>query len=318
MPQIDQINFTLKIVCEQSGEILTVIASPLAIAAVTMQVRARLSRRLACPTFAHRALIFLQRRSRLRGAGGQGIVRNEWLLATWSARMPYAIGAELEIIPCGLDVPESRKDFLLERINTTIADSWSTTKPHWSREDSPFHDDFGLIFLHQDSEIVGYSLYKRLSINGKPVIYRAGAAIRNSYQGKGAYRAMTRAIFATEWEKMSGEDEIYYTWRTRHPVVYAANAQFCKVVAPSIPDGPRDAELQDVGVKLGKQIYPDCSMEVPLMIMRNSYDHMTYHSQPYHASDRELNAWFDRVIPNSLDAIFAVGRATRTTALGAE
>jgi hypothetical protein len=230
--------------------------------------------------------------------------------------MSEVMSETLEVIPCGLDVPEFRKDFLLARINAIIADSWWTTKPHWSREESPFHADFGLVFAHRNGEIVAYSLYQRMSLDGMPVIFRAGAAVAAVHQGQGLYRSMTRAIFKTEWRAIPDHDEIYYAWRTRHPSVWTANAKLCRIVVPSIVDGRGDGALQEAGVRLGEKIYPGRPMETPSMVMRNAYDHMTYHEQPYHRSASAINHWFDRMLPDPLDAVFAVGIVEKAAIAG--
>ena len=48
----------------------------------------------------------------------------------------------IEVIEHGSAVPEGRQGFLLERIESIMASNWHFTRRHWSREDSPFHDDY--------------------------------------------------------------------------------------------------------------------------------------------------------------------------------
>jgi hypothetical protein len=51
--------------------------------------------------------------------------------------------AKIEVIRHGNDVPESRKNFLLDRINAIISEPWRTTRLVWSRSISPFYGHFG-------------------------------------------------------------------------------------------------------------------------------------------------------------------------------
>lgn len=213
---------------------------------------------------------------------------------------------ELEVIRCAAGVPDARKDLLLDRINGIIWDNWSTTRPVWSHSESPFHADFGLVFFRRNSTILGYAIYRRLSVDAQPAIYLAGTGVARSHQGKGVYRAMTRAIFKAEWQDIA-EREICYAWRTRNPVLWATNAVYCKTVAPSIPDGSESRSLQDLALKMASLMYPHTPLEVPAMIMRNVYDHMTYHQSPRHSSLSRIDSWFDRMIPDPVDAIFSVG-----------
>src|SRR5262249_55888567 len=152
---------------------------------------------------------------------------------------------------------------------------------HWSREDSPFHDEYGLVFASKDAEVVGYSIYKRALLDDTPALYRAGAAVRVSHQREGFYRRMSQAMLTTEWSARPGVEEMYLAWRTRNPLIWLANARLCQAVVPSIVDGHVDAKLQDVCVRLAHQLYPDCPIEPPAMIMRNAYEHLTYIDEPY-------------------------------------
>ena len=156
----------------------------------------------------------------------------------------------IEIIRHGSEVPEARRDFLLDRIERIMASNWHFTKRHWSREDSPFHDAYGLIFASTDAEIVGYSIYKRAVLDGTPALYRAGAAVAASHQRYGFYRRMSQAMLTTEWSARPGVEEMYLAWRTRNPLVWAANARLCQAVVPSILDGQVDAKLQDACLRL--------------------------------------------------------------------
>src|SRR5206468_6203650 len=80
---------------------------------------------------------------------------------------------------------------------------YTTLFRSWSREDSPFHDDYGLVFASANAEIVGYSIYKRLVLDGTPALYRAGAAVAVSHQRYGFYRMMSQAMLTRSEEHTS-------------------------------------------------------------------------------------------------------------------
>ena len=213
----------------------------------------------------------------------------------------------IEIIRHGSEVPEARRDFLLDRIARIMASNWHFTKRHWSREDPPFHDAYGLVFASTDTEIVGYSIYKRVVLDGTPALYRAGAAVAASHQRYGFYRMMSQAMLTTEWSARPGVEEMYLAWRTRNPLIWAANARLCQAVVPSIVDGQVDAKLQEACLRLARQLYPDCPIEPPAMIMRDVYEHLTYIREPYDHFASPISAWYAAVVPNSGDAVFSVG-----------
>jgi hypothetical protein len=220
----------------------------------------------------------------------------------------------IEIIRHGSEIPEARRDFLLDRIESIMASNWHFTKRHWSREDSPFHDEYGLVFASTNAEIVGYSIYKRLVLDGTPALYRAGAAVAVSHQRDGFYRRMSQAILTTEWSARPGVEEMYLAWRTRNPLIWAANARLCKAVVPSIVDGQMDAQFQEVCLRLAHQLYPDCPIEPPAMIMRNVYEHLTYIDEPYDHFASPISAWYANAVPNPGDAVFSVGTVQKLAA----
>jgi hypothetical protein len=219
----------------------------------------------------------------------------------------------VELIPCGAQVPEARRGLLLERIDAIIATNWRSTRPHWSREHSPFHDDFGLALFHQDAEIIGYFIYQRLTLDGIPVFYGAGTAVLSSHQGAGCYQAMLGQALRAEWRAVgTGVCEIYFAWRTRSPAIWRSCASVCKAVAPSLADGKRDTALEDACRRLAGELYPRAAIEPPMMVMRNVYEHLTGIRETEHRRPDAIRARFSESIPNPADAIFSVGIVERT------
>jgi hypothetical protein len=220
----------------------------------------------------------------------------------------------IEMIRHGSAVSEARRDVLLDGIARIMASNWHFTQRHWSREDSPFHDEYGLVFASQHAEMVGYSIYKRVALDGTPALYRAGAAVAASHQREGFYRRMSQAILTTEWSAKPDGEEMYLAWRTRNPLIWAANARWCTAVVPAIVEGPVDAKLQEACLRLARQLYPDCSIEPPAMIMREVYAHLTYLREPYDQVASPISAWYAAVVPHPGDAVFSVGTVQRRAA----
>jgi len=64
-----------------------------------------------------------------------------------------SIGYRIEQFQRGSDVPLSRRANLLTEINSVISQNWIVRTPHWSEGHSPFHDEFGIMLIWQDSTL---------------------------------------------------------------------------------------------------------------------------------------------------------------------
>ncbi|WP_229164035.1 hypothetical protein [Bradyrhizobium altum] len=100
-----------------------------------------------------------------------------------------------------------------------------------------------------------------------------------------------------------------YGWRTRNPIVWAANAKICEKVTPSLLDDAQDPALQAACVEMCTSLYPGKPLELPDMIMRGAYGHIKHHRQAYRGTASLVDAAMSRKIPNSADALFSVGYA---------
>ena len=107
----------------------------------------------------------------------------------------------------------------------------------------------------------------------------------------------------------TGKAGILYGWRTRNPIVWAANAKICEKVTPSLLGDAQDQALQAACVEMCSALYPGKSLEVPSMIMRGTYGHIKHQRQAYHGTASRVDAAMSRIIPDSADALFSVGVA---------
>jgi hypothetical protein len=198
---------------------------------------------------------------------------------------------------------------LMDAMNGIIAVNWKATEPHWTAAHSPFDGTFGLILVCDDAALIAFSVYRALRIAGRPAIYRSGTEVLPAHQGRGLYGFFTSEILKSSGAADNGEAGVLYGWRTRNPIVWAANAKICEKVAPSLLDDSQDPVLQAACIEMCSSIYPGKRLEVPRMIMRGAYGHIEHRRQDYRGTASLVDAAMSRVIPHSADALFTVGLA---------
>lgn len=196
---------------------------------------------------------------------------------------------------------------LMEAMNNIIAVNWQATEPHWTSASSPFDKKFSLILVYDASGLVAFSVYRRLLIAGRSAVYRSGTEVLPGHQGRGLYGFFTAEILRSSGAADSGDGGIFYGWRTRNPIVWAANARICKKVTPSLLGGAPDTALQAACVEMCTLLYPGKTLEIPGMIMRGAYGHIKHHRQAYHGAASLADEAMQRVIPDFADALFSVG-----------
>src|SRR5919202_492298 len=175
-----------------------------------------------------------------------------------SAALRPPAGYALRAFHDASSVPSSRRRDLMAALNRIIAANWHVTEPHWTEASSPFRKDFGGILAEAGNSLVAFSVYRRLLLDGVPTVYRCGTEVLPQHQGRGLYGVFTRAILE-EMRRAHGAHagRIRYSWRTRNPIVWAANAKLCEKVVPSLLDGSLDAVLHAACVELSSILYTD-------------------------------------------------------------
>src|SRR5260221_6935418 len=114
---------------------------------------------------------------------------------------------------------------LMDAMNSIIAVNWKATEPHWTVASSPFDKKFSLILVYASSGLVAFSVYRKLRIAGQLAIYRSGTEVLPAHQGRGLYGFFTTEVLSSSGAVTSGDTGILYGWRTRNPIVWAANAK---------------------------------------------------------------------------------------------
>lgn len=198
---------------------------------------------------------------------------------------------------------------LMDAMNAIIAVNWKATEPHWTANSSPFEPKFSLILVYACSGLVAFSVYRRLALAAGPAIYRSGTEVLPAHQGRGLYRFFTREVLKSSGAADTPGSGILYGWRTRNPIVWAANARICDKLTPSLLGDAEDPTLQAACVEMCSLLYPGKQLEIPGMVMRGAYGHIKHHRQAYHGTASLVDAAMSRLIPDLADALFSVGYA---------
>jgi hypothetical protein len=222
-----------------------------------------------------------------------------------SAWADYAIYS----LPDATRIEACDRQPLMDAMNGIIAVNWQASEPHWTPTSSPFDQKYSLILVYDGSGLVAFSVYRILHMSSGLGIYRSGTEVLPAHQGRGLYGFFTSEVLKCSGATEQADGGVFYGWRTRNPIVWAANAKICKKVTPSLLDDTQDPALQAACVEMCTSLYPGKELEVPDMIMRGAYGHIKHHRQPYHGAASLVDAAMSRKIPDSADALFSVGYA---------
>ena len=206
-------------------------------------------------------------------------------------------------------VDASHRQPLMEAMNGIIAVNWNAAEPHWTAASPPFKGEYGVILVFDVSGLIAFSVYRVLSVAGSSAIYRSGTEVVPAHQGRGLYGFFTSEVLKCPGAADRGDAGVLYGWRTRNPIVWAANAKICEKVTPSLLGNAQDPALQSACIEMCSSLYPGKALEVPDMIMRGAYGHIKHRRQDYHGIASLVDAAMSRIIPDSADALFSVGYA---------
>ena len=243
------------------------------------------------------------------------------MIENWSSAVSRKLGSQYQAIkspwtdyavysfPDASRIAASDRQPLMDAMNSIIAINWKATEPHWTAASSPFDGKYSLILVYDGAGLVAFSVYRVLQISGRLAIYRSGTEVLPAHQGRGLYGSFTSEVLRSSGAAEKGDSSVLYGWRTRNPIVWAANAKICEKVTPSLLGDDQDPTLQAACVEMCSSLYPGKPLEVPDMIMRGAYSHIKHHRQVYHGIASLVDVAMSRMIPNSADALFSVGYA---------
>ena len=219
---------------------------------------------------------------------------------------------ELTLYARADEVPPDRRSVMLERCDEILAASWDMTLPVWAGRLSVFSRDFGIVLVLGDGEPVGFSIYRRVTVDRSRVLYRAGTNFLPAHHGHGLYSTLRDLVITTELCEpgLGTAPLVYYAWRTRNPIVWESNAKVCTALVPSLLEGGSEPRLLDVARRAAAVLHPQDALEVPSMIMRHAYRTvgLTYKAQPRHRDPR-IDALFagNAELADPSHAIFSLG-----------
>src|SRR5579864_4108417 len=205
--------------------------------------------------------------------------------------------------PDASEIGQSDRRGVMDAMNGIIAVNWKATEPHWTAASSPFDGQYSLILVYDRGGLAAFSVYRILEVAGCRAIYRSGTEVLPAHQGRGLYGFFTSEVLKHAGAADHG-DGVLYGWRTRNPIVWAANAKICERVAPSLLGEAQDPTLQAACIEMCSSLYPGKPLELPAMIMRGAYGHIKHHRQAYHGTASLVDAAMSRIIPDSADALF--------------
>ena len=119
---------------------------------------------------------------------------------------------------------------LMDAMNGIIAVNWKASEPHWTAASSPFDGKYSLILVCDGSDLIAFSVYRMLQISGGLAIYRSGTEVLPAHQGRGLYGFFTSEVLKNAGTADKADGSVLYGWRTRNPIVWAANAKICEKV----------------------------------------------------------------------------------------
>jgi hypothetical protein len=204
------------------------------------------------------------------------------------------------------DVPESERGALMEEF-TSIA------TPYWHVEDPELYDvikrsmfapEFGLAVARLEGAMVGFYLFRRVTLEGSRVLCPMNLHVAEAHQARGIRsefaRIVTRAVLTED------ASPLYYGYRTRNPFLWRDLARRCKALVPSLFGEPSDTRLLAMAERVVKTVYPDAIVDMPDLVVRDAYRGILYRKEPHHP-DRDLDAAFYAPLKSPYDARFFFG-----------
>lgn len=166
----------------------------------------------------------------------------------------------------------------------------------------------GLLLAWHETELVGFSLYRRLGLGEDLVLYRETTNVMPGAQGRGVWTSFTRRLLS-DVSRAAPRRAVHLAFRTRNPVIYTANYRYCEAIVPDVFRGSPAASLLDLAARTAERLYPHLPLDRSAMVMPGAYAGCAYREEPRHRDPR-VTARF-RGIPGLAPpdaALFVLGR----------
>lgn len=176
-----------------------------------------------------------------------------------------------------------------------------------------FAPDTGLLLARaRTGELVGFSLYRRLTVDSELIVHRETTNVIPSAQGRGVWTAFTRRLLHDLATDTAG-GRLHLAFRTRNPIIYTAYHRVCEAIVPDLLRGEvADPRLEDLAARTAERLYPHLRLHRPSMVMPDAYVGAGYRQAPRH-HDQAINTSFFATpgLEQPASALFVLGRVTR-------
>jgi hypothetical protein len=208
----------------------------------------------------------------------------------------------------------SARGFLLASFDAIADVIWYKPADLFQRLESwVFALDTGLLLARAGTgELVGFSLYRRLTVDAERVIHRETTNVLPSHQGRGVWTAFTRRLLNDLATDTAGRP-LHLAVRTRNPINYAAYHGVCEAIVPDLLRGESaEPRLEDLAARTAERVYPHVRLHRPSMIMPDAYVGVGYRQAPRH-NDPAINSRFfaSPGLEQPTSALFVLGRVKR-------
>jgi hypothetical protein len=229
-------------------------------------------------------------------------------IASQTQREDHMGNVDVDVWKHTTEIPLDVREGLMRDFDRIADQIWEKEPTIYKNLESfYFNDTTGVALATDGDRLVAYSIYKRLNVSGKTILYSASTTVRPEYQSGGLRSRFLRSIVLAEQRSPSVEP-VFLAVRTRNPINWHVFSRCCDPIVPDFRDGSTtNAELVDLGVAAAKEIFPQLEIERPTMIMRNAFDWLRYFKQPQHKDPRINAAFFGDL--SAIDGFFAIGRA---------
>jgi hypothetical protein len=197
----------------------------------------------------------------------------------------------------------ARFDAITNLIWCKPADVFQRLEPWVFAPDTGF-----LLARNRSGEIVGFSLYRRLTVGPALVIHRETTNVVPAAQGRGVWTAFTRRLLDDTGSSGTGPP-LHLALRTRNPIIYMGNYRTCEAIVPDLLQGLTDHSLEDLAARAAERLYPHLRLHRPSMVMPDAYRGAGYRETPQHR-DQKIDARFFDVpgLEQPASALFVLGR----------
>jgi hypothetical protein len=188
-------------------------------------------------------------------------------------------------------IPERARHDILSFYNTVAKEIWIMS-PDWFHEigGTLFPPDASIFLATSDDETpVGFRILRRFPIRSHRILFSWFTNVRPRYQRMGTLDTITTFLLS-QLLKESGSLPLY-SFRTRNPIRWRAEARRMTRMAPDFFRGTRDPELYELAGDIAAHVYSGQRFDPATLAMPDAYEAGGFQT-PYHVADEALDRAF--------------------------